>query len=206
MGATTSVITSAKSVKIHFRWSCPFGETLRNSRHHRVRSLIAQALREKHLTVHEEVPGIADNGSTRRIDIGLIAITPDASTALILDPTVRFEKHADQPIEDNSLEKRNMYIPTFPYYKKKYSTNSKIYTSSTSWSALEVQFRHFSEILSSVQSCNLFYPVSHPSCHQGLHPDFEESSLWLKFKFKKSTVILKSTIMSKYSKLYVCHQ
>ena len=37
----------------------------------------------------------------------------------ILDPTVRFETHADQPIEVN-LEKINIYLPTIPYYKKKY--------------------------------------------------------------------------------------
>ena len=50
-------------------WDLARSARLHNFRHHRVRSLIAQALLEKHLTVHEEVPGIADNGSTRRIDI-----------------------------------------------------------------------------------------------------------------------------------------
>ena len=101
----------------HVLGSCTFGETVRISRHHRIHLLIAQALQEKHLNVHEEVPGIADNGGTRRVDI--IAITPDASAAVILDPTVRFETYADQPIEVN-LEKRNIYLPTIPYYKKKY--------------------------------------------------------------------------------------
>ena len=92
----------------HVLGSCPFGKALRNSRHHHIHLLIAQALHEKHLPVHEEVPGIADNSSTRRVDI--IATTPDASAPIILDPTVRFESYADQPIEVN-LEKRNICLP-----------------------------------------------------------------------------------------------
>ncbi|PSN57429.1 hypothetical protein C0J52_07314 [Blattella germanica] len=43
--------------------------TWRTSRHHRVRSLIAKALREKHYSVFEEVHGVSDDGSTRRIDM-----------------------------------------------------------------------------------------------------------------------------------------
>ncbi|KAJ4428378.1 hypothetical protein ANN_24397 [Periplaneta americana] len=52
----------------------------------------------------------------RRIDI--IAIKNNS--AYILDPTTRFEIHADQPHEVDS-EKKRIYEPTVPFYKDKYS-------------------------------------------------------------------------------------
>ncbi|PSN37608.1 hypothetical protein C0J52_20084 [Blattella germanica] len=68
-------------------------------------------------TVFEEVPGIASNGSNRRIDI--IAFKPTESHGLILDPTVRFETHEGHP-EEVDTEKRSIYEPTVSYYKDKY--------------------------------------------------------------------------------------
>ncbi|KAJ4433976.1 hypothetical protein ANN_16295 [Periplaneta americana] len=55
-------------------------------------------------------------GSVRRIDI--IAIKNNS--AYILDPTIRFETHADQPHEVDS-EKKRIYEQTIPFYKDKYS-------------------------------------------------------------------------------------
>lgn len=101
----------------HVLGSCPYGEVLRNSRHHAVRGRIAQAMRHCGYTVFEEVPGIASNGSNRRIDI--IAFKPTESHGLILDPTVRFETHEGQP-EEVDTEKRSIYEPTVSYYKDKY--------------------------------------------------------------------------------------
>ncbi|KAJ4440696.1 hypothetical protein ANN_08844 [Periplaneta americana] len=63
----------------HVLGACPFSETLRDSRHHRIRSMIAEALRKKALTVHEEVHGISQEGSCRRIDI--LAIPPGSTSA-----------------------------------------------------------------------------------------------------------------------------
>ncbi|KAJ4434267.1 hypothetical protein ANN_22819 [Periplaneta americana] len=53
--------------------------------------------------------GLATQGSVRRIDI--IAIKNNS--AYILDPTIRFETHADQPHEVDSENKR-IYEPTIP--------------------------------------------------------------------------------------------
>ncbi|KAJ4426707.1 hypothetical protein ANN_26505 [Periplaneta americana] len=44
----------------------------------------------------------------------------DNNSAYILDPTIRFETHADQPHEVDS-EKKRIYEPTIPFYKDKYS-------------------------------------------------------------------------------------
>ncbi|KAJ4450711.1 hypothetical protein ANN_02141 [Periplaneta americana] len=91
-------------------------EALRNIRHHAVRSMLAEALKEVGFTVHQEVQGLATQGSVRRIDI--IAIKNNS--AYILDPTIRFETHADQPHEVDS-EKKRIYEPTIPFYEDKYS-------------------------------------------------------------------------------------
>ncbi|KAJ4443683.1 hypothetical protein ANN_05358 [Periplaneta americana] len=77
--------------------SCPHGELLRNSRHHKIRSLLASALRGKNYQVEEEVHGLSTNGSTRRIDI--IAIPTRSTSGFIIDPTVRMEMYENQPAE-----------------------------------------------------------------------------------------------------------
>ena len=76
---------------------------------------MADALRDVGYTVHEEVQGLATQGSIRRIDI--IAIKQNS--AYILDPTIRFETHVEQPQEVDK-EKREIYEPTIPHYKSKY--------------------------------------------------------------------------------------
>ncbi|KAJ4433331.1 hypothetical protein ANN_15590 [Periplaneta americana] len=38
----------------HVLGSCPYGETLRNARHHKIRSAISQALRDKEYTTYEK--------------------------------------------------------------------------------------------------------------------------------------------------------
>ncbi|KAJ4430771.1 hypothetical protein ANN_19362 [Periplaneta americana] len=70
----------------HVLGSCPHGEVLRNSRHHRIRSMIAEQFRSINFQVFEEVHGLEDNGSTRRID--MIAIPPNNNNGYIIDPTV----------------------------------------------------------------------------------------------------------------------
>jgi hypothetical protein len=49
--------------------NCEHGNLLRNSRHHRIRTTIANALRNRGLTVYEEVHCNSDAGSRRRVDI-----------------------------------------------------------------------------------------------------------------------------------------
>ncbi|KAJ4448434.1 hypothetical protein ANN_10450 [Periplaneta americana] len=96
----------------HILGFCPYSEALRNIRHHAVSSMLAEALKEVGFSVHQEVQGLATQGSVRRIDI--IAIKNNS--AYILDPTIRFETHADQPHEVDS-EKKRIYEPTIPFYK-----------------------------------------------------------------------------------------
>ncbi|KAJ4444542.1 hypothetical protein ANN_06337, partial [Periplaneta americana] len=105
----------------HVLGACPFSETLRNSRHHRIRSIIAEALRKKGLTVHEEVHGISQEGSCRQID--MLAIPPGSTSAYIIDPTVRFEAQEQHPA-DVHAEKRRIYEPTVPFYLEKYHLTS----------------------------------------------------------------------------------
>ena len=94
---------------------------LRNARHHQVRSLIASALRKKGWEVEEEISCIATNGSTRRVDI--LAYSKTTRIGYIIDPTIRYEKNADQS-EEVDQEKKIIYEPTIPYFKTKYDLNS----------------------------------------------------------------------------------
>ncbi|KAJ4427432.1 hypothetical protein ANN_25054 [Periplaneta americana] len=100
----------------HVLGSCPHGEALRNTRHHKVRSAIAQALRNTGFTVFEEFHGLSTIGNTRRID--MIAFQ-DHRRGFIIDPTVRFETCKSQP-QDAHQEKQFSYEPTIPYYQEKY--------------------------------------------------------------------------------------
>lgn len=91
----------------HVLGKCPQGELLRIKRHNSIRSLLAAALRGKGLEVHEEVHCLADEGSSRRIDI--IAINRSKMEAEIIDPTVRFEINSVQPLEVDA-EKKNRFM------------------------------------------------------------------------------------------------
>ncbi|KAJ4452186.1 hypothetical protein ANN_03704 [Periplaneta americana] len=100
----------------HVLGSCQHGELLRNSRHHNIRKLIAQALRNKSFEVHEEVHCVAsEGGGIRRADI--VALDKTNSKGFILDPTVRFEMSQTQPSEVNK-EKQQIYEPTIPYFRE----------------------------------------------------------------------------------------
>ncbi|KAJ4444929.1 hypothetical protein ANN_06728 [Periplaneta americana] len=55
--------------------------------------------------------------SLRRIDI--VTFKPGDTKDYILDPTIRFETHQNQPEEIN-LEKSAIYEPTIPHYKTSY--------------------------------------------------------------------------------------
>ena len=96
----------------HVLDACPHGD---------MRSLIAQVFRERKFQVYEEVHGVSETGSNRRVDI--IAIQPDPSSAIIIDPKIRWEINDDQPISVHK-EKCCIYEPTIQYYRKKYHLTS----------------------------------------------------------------------------------
>ncbi|KAJ4427380.1 hypothetical protein ANN_25001 [Periplaneta americana] len=88
------------------------GLLLRNSRHHLVRSKIAAALRNKGWIVEEEISGLAENGSTRRVDI--LAYNAD----IIVDPTIRFEVECHQSAEVHLEKKSKMSLQYTAGYTK----------------------------------------------------------------------------------------
>ena len=102
----------------HVLGFCRSTELLRNNRHHRVRSSIAQALRQRGWEVHEEVHCVSTDDSTRRADI--VAIKRDVTQAMVLDPTIRFERDLRQASEVD-VEKQAIYTPCLPYLAEKYN-------------------------------------------------------------------------------------
>ncbi|KAJ4431114.1 hypothetical protein ANN_19709 [Periplaneta americana] len=82
----------------HVLGFCHHGELLRINRHNTVRSLIAASIRQNaSYEVYEEVGCVSSDGSTRRADI--IIIDRQKDKGVILDPTIRFEMHEQQPQE-----------------------------------------------------------------------------------------------------------
>ncbi|KAJ4447058.1 hypothetical protein ANN_09047 [Periplaneta americana] len=86
----------------HVLGFCHHGELLRISRHNTVRSLIASSIHQNaSYEVYEEVGCVSSDGSTRRADI--IIIDRQKDKGVILDPTIRFEMHEQQPQESLML-------------------------------------------------------------------------------------------------------
>ncbi|KAJ4445126.1 hypothetical protein ANN_06927 [Periplaneta americana] len=88
---------------------------LRNSRNHLIRFKIDAALRNKGWIVEEEIYCLAENGSTRRVDI--LAYTKHG---IIVDLTIRFEVGCHHSAEAHHEEK-SIYEPTVNYFKLKYA-------------------------------------------------------------------------------------
>lgn len=93
----------------HVLGFCHHGELLRINRHNTVRSLIAASIRQNaSYEVYEEVGCVSSDGSTRRADI--IIIDRQKDKGVILDPTIRFEMHEQQP-QEVCREKQVIYEP-----------------------------------------------------------------------------------------------
>ena len=92
----------------HVLGKCPTNELLRNTRHHSVRSTIANELKRQGWSVDEELNCLSEDSSTRRCDI--VATNPTKTQVLILDPTVRFEQTVTQAT-DVDREKKALYEP-----------------------------------------------------------------------------------------------
>ncbi|KAJ4434705.1 hypothetical protein ANN_23273 [Periplaneta americana] len=73
--------------------------------------------------VHQEVHCLAKDGSSRRVDI--IAIDRGNDTAIIIDPTVRFETAVEQPVAAHE-EKKTIYDPTMQYFRDYYHIQGQI--------------------------------------------------------------------------------
>ncbi|KAJ4432733.1 hypothetical protein ANN_21371 [Periplaneta americana] len=85
--------------------------------HHRARTAIANLLRNRGWEVHEEIHCVSEDDSHRRVDI--IAINRRTQKAMVLDPTVCFERDTNQALQIND-DKRAKYVPCLPYLSEKY--------------------------------------------------------------------------------------
>ncbi|KAJ4427993.1 hypothetical protein ANN_24006 [Periplaneta americana] len=115
----------------HVLGQCPKGELLINARHHRVRHALAISLKTLNWEIHEEVHCVSSDGSFRRADI--IAINGRLKWALVLDPTIRFERNLNQATEVD-IEKKSIYEPCLPYLSQKYNVPLK------QWSVIGLLF------------------------------------------------------------------
>ncbi|KAJ4432095.1 hypothetical protein ANN_20709 [Periplaneta americana] len=110
----------------HVLGLCPKGGLLRNVRHHSVRSYIVSHLRKnKNLEVHEEVHCISEDGSNRPADV--VALNRRKKKAVILDPTVGFEKDVSQALAVDQ-EKQVIYRPCAPHLSERYGERVKTIT------------------------------------------------------------------------------
>ncbi|KAJ4448407.1 hypothetical protein ANN_10423 [Periplaneta americana] len=89
----------------HVLGQCPKGELLINARHHRVRHALATSLKTLNWEIHEEVHCVSSDASFRRADI--IAINGRLKRALVLDPTIRFDRNLNQATEVD-IEKKSI--------------------------------------------------------------------------------------------------
>ncbi|KAJ4428626.1 hypothetical protein ANN_24671 [Periplaneta americana] len=115
----------------HVLGQCPKGELLINARHHRVRHALAISLKTLNWEIHEEVHFVSSDGSFRLADI--IAINGRLKRALVLDPTIRFERNLNQATEVD-IEKKSIYEPCLPYLSQKYNVPLK------QWSVIGLLF------------------------------------------------------------------
>ncbi|KAJ4436182.1 hypothetical protein ANN_18812 [Periplaneta americana] len=115
----------------HVLGQCPKGELLINARHHRVRHALATSLKTLNWEIHEEVHCVSLDGSFRRADI--IAINGRLKRALVLDPTILFERNLNQATEVD-IEKKSIYEPCLPYLSQKYNVPLK------QWSVIGLLF------------------------------------------------------------------
>ncbi|KAJ4426475.1 hypothetical protein ANN_27289 [Periplaneta americana] len=103
-------------VRGHALGFCKKGELLRNNRHHRARTATANLLRNRGWEVHEKIHCVSEDDSHRRVDI--IAIKRRTQKAMVLDPTICFERETNQALQIN--DKRAKYVPCLPYLSEKY--------------------------------------------------------------------------------------
>ncbi|KAJ4432435.1 hypothetical protein ANN_21054 [Periplaneta americana] len=115
----------------HVFGQCPKGELLIIARHQRVRHALAISLKTLNWEIHEEVHCVSSDGSFRRADI--IAINGRLKRALVLDPTIRFERNLNQATEVD-IEKKSIYEPCLPYLSQKYNVPFK------QWSVIGLLF------------------------------------------------------------------
>ncbi|KAJ4450598.1 hypothetical protein ANN_02024 [Periplaneta americana] len=102
----------------HVLGFCRKTELLRNNRHHKARTGIADVLKRRGWEVYEEIHCVSSLDSNRIADI--VAIHRTQSKGLVLDPTIRFERDALQT-QHVDEEKKSIYDSCIPCLSKKYN-------------------------------------------------------------------------------------
>ncbi|KAJ4428011.1 hypothetical protein ANN_24025 [Periplaneta americana] len=100
----------------HVLGFCKKEELLRNNRHHRALTAIANLLRNRGWEVHEEIYCVSEDDSHRRVDI--IAINRRTQKVMVLDSTICFERDTNQALQIND-DKRAKYVPRLAYLNEK---------------------------------------------------------------------------------------
>ncbi|KAJ4445272.1 hypothetical protein ANN_07073 [Periplaneta americana] len=102
----------------HVLGFCRKTELLRNNRHHKARTGIADVLKRRGWEVHEEIHCVSSLDSNRRADI--VAIHRTQSKGIVLDPTIRFERDVLQA-QHVDEEEKSIYESCIPYLSEKYN-------------------------------------------------------------------------------------
>ncbi|KAJ4428001.1 hypothetical protein ANN_24014 [Periplaneta americana] len=116
----------------HVLGFCRKTQLLRNNRHHKARTDIADVLKRRGWEVHEEIHCVSSLDSNRRADI--VAIHRTQSKGIVLDPTIRFERDALQA-QHVDEEKKSIYESCIPYLSEKYNIPT------SQWSVSGLLFR-----------------------------------------------------------------
>ncbi|KAJ4437986.1 hypothetical protein ANN_13925 [Periplaneta americana] len=102
----------------HVLGFCRKTELLRNNRHHKARTGIADVLKRRGWEVYEEIHCVSSLDSNRRANI--VTIHRTQSKGIVLDPTIRFERDALQA-QHVDEEKKSIYESCIPYLSEKYN-------------------------------------------------------------------------------------
>ncbi|KAL1448237.1 hypothetical protein WDU94_006625 [Cyamophila willieti] len=107
----------------HVLGSCSYNERLITMRHHKIKKMIIDILKERDMDCFEEVSCVDIDGSRRYCDIVAFP-KKNKEKAYILDPTIRYESNDPQQAEKIDLEKRKIYEPCIDYLKKRNMTKN----------------------------------------------------------------------------------
>lgn len=103
----------------HVIGSCPHNGLQITSRHHKVKHQLKQLLEHKGYECYDEVFAVDDEGTRRFSDI--VAFSTKGSTALIIDPTIRYETNDQNQCKLVQQEKQSIYEKCETYYNSKFS-------------------------------------------------------------------------------------
>ena len=103
----------------HVIGSCPHNGLQISSRHLKVKHQLKQPIERKGYECYDEVFAVDNEGTRRFSDI--VAFSTKCSTALIIDPTIRYETNDQNQCKLAQQEKQSIYEKCEAYYNSKFS-------------------------------------------------------------------------------------